>query len=86
MPGERAKDGKAHIPAVARRRRSNLPREIGCMSRNRDCGGSDSPLGPALLANSLLSRAGEMYDARGRRPNRKSALNWNHLAEQMEVH
>ncbi len=28
--------------------------------------------GPALVANSLLSRAGEAYDARGRGPNRKS--------------
>jgi FkbM family methyltransferase len=29
-------------------------------------------LGPALMANSLLSRAGEAYDARDRGPNRKS--------------
>jgi hypothetical protein len=27
---------------------------------------------PALVANSLLSRAGEAYDARDRGPNRKS--------------
>src|SRR5208282_3922036 len=30
--------------------------------------------GPALVANPLLSRAGEMYDARDRGPNRKSRM------------
>jgi hypothetical protein len=52
--------------------------ETELLTKEENLIGLMNSLGPALVGTSLLSRAGEAYDARDRGPNRKSRLKGSH--------